>query len=254
MPLARALRRTATALRAAPVLFVPALALALLWAPGVVVRPVAPGWANLFALAAALVTLPVGPLALAGGVGLADAALDGGTPGPGTALDAGRRGYLSVLVVTAALGVLALAVLAVLAVLGLVAVLAAYPGGAGDTSSFSAVLVAAGGVVALVALAVAAVLQFYPQAVVLDGHGALGSLTRSAGVMRANALPTLGHAAVVLALVAFLAATAVVAAAGSLPGPAPVGVVLAGAVLVVLWTLCGGALVTLSTAYYRAAT
>ena len=135
-------------------LVAPALATALLLVPGVAVRSVSVGWANLFALAAALVALPAGPFLHAGAVGLADAVPDGGDPWLRTFLDAGWRGYLPTLV---------------------------------------------------------------------------GSLA---------AVAALSCGTVVLAP----------AATGTFPGPAPVG----AAVLVAVVTACGGVLVTLSTAYYRA--
>lgn len=261
MTFARTLRRAATALRDAPVLFVPALALALLWAPGAAVRPVAPGWANLLTLVAALVTLLVGPVVVAGAVGLADAALDGGDARLGSFLAAARRGSLPTLGVSVGLGAVAAAVAVLVGLLGVVAVFSAYPGGAAppsdaaasDTSAFVLLLLAVAAALVLAALAVALFVHLSPHAAVVDGHGVLGCVPRSARAVLAGGTATVGYAVVLLALAVLLGATAVLVPAAA-PGPAPVGVAVAGCALVALWTLCGGALVALSTAQYRAAT
>jgi hypothetical protein len=255
------LRRTATTLRDSPALFAPALAVALVLAPGVALRPVDAGWANLFALAAALVALPVGPFALAGAVGLADAALDGDDPGRRAFLDAGRRGYLPALAGSLAVGAGAVALGVVVGVLGLFAVFANYPGGAAPPSEAAAsgaetlVAVTLGvvAVVLLLALAVALLVHLYAHAAVVDGHGVLGCVPRSVRVVLTGGRTTLGYAAVALPAAALAGAALVLApaTAGALPTPAPVAAVLVGTAFVAVVTTCVGLLVALSTAFYR---
>jgi hypothetical protein len=258
------LRRSAVALRDSPALFAPALAVALLLVPGVAVRPVSVGWANLFALAAALVALPAGPFLHAGAVGLADAALDGDDPRLRTFLDAGRRGYLPTLVGSLCLGAGAVALSVVVSLLGLFAVFASYPGGGGPPSdaaasgaeTFVAVTLGVVAVVCLLALVVALLVHLYAHAAVVDDRGVLGCVPRSARAVLTGGRTTLGYAAVAVPVAALAGATVLLgpAATGALPAPASVGAAAAGVVLVAVVTACGGTLVALSTAYYRAVT
>jgi hypothetical protein len=256
------LRRTAVTLRDRPALFAPALAVALLLAPGVAVRPVSVGWANLSALAAVVVALPAGPFLHAGAVGLADAALAGDDSRLRAFLDAGRRGYLPTLAGSLAVGAGAVALSVVVSLLGLFAVFASYPGGGGPPSdaaasgaeTFVAVTLGVVAVVCLLALVVALLVHLYAHAAVVDDRGVLGCVPRSVRVVLTGGRTTLGYAAVAVPVAALAGATVVLApaAAGALSVPAPVGAVGAGVALVAVWTACGGVLVTLSTAYYRA--
>jgi hypothetical protein len=255
------LRRTTATLRDTPALFAPTLAVALLIAPGVAVRPADAGWANLLTLAAALVALPVGPFVHAGAVGLADAALAGDDADFRAFLDAGRRGYFPTLVGSLALGVGAIALSAVVGVLGLFAVFATYPGGAAPPSEAAAsgaetlvaVTLGVAAVVVLLALSVVLLVHLYAHAAVVDDRGILGCVPQSVRVVLTGGRTTLGYAAVALPVAALAGATAVLApaAAGALPTAAPVAAVLVGGALVAVVTACVGLLVALSTAFYR---
>lgn len=258
------LRRTAGALRDSPAPFAPALAGALLVVPGVAVRPVSAGWANLLALAAALVALPVGPFLHAGAVGLAAAALDGDDARLRTFLDAGRRGYLPTLAGSLGVGAGAAALAAVVGLLVVVAVFASFPGGAAppseaaanDTETFVTATLAVVGVVLLAGLLVLTFVHLYAHAAVVDGHGVLGCVPRSVRVVATGGTTTLGYVAVAAPLAAVLGAAVLLSPAATdvLPGPAPAAAAAVGVVLVAVVTAGGGVLATLSTAYYRAVT
>lgn len=258
------LRRTATTLRDSPALFAPALAIALLVAPGLAVRPADAGWANLLTLAAALVALPLWPFVHAGAVGLADAALAGDDADLRAFLDAGRRGYLPTLAVSLALGVGAVALSVVVGVLGLFAVFANYPGGAAPPSEAAAsgaetlVAVTLGVVVVVLLLALSVVLlvHLYTHAAVVDDRGILGCVPQSVRVVLRGRQTTLGYVAVALPVAVLVCATVVLApvAVGTLPVPATAGAVAVAVILVAVVTACGGVLVALSTAFYRSVT
>lgn len=258
------LRRTDAALRSTPELFAPSLAGALLVVPGVAVRPVSTGWANLLALVGALVALTAGPFVHAGAVGLADAALDGDDARLRTFLDAGRRGYLPTLAGSLGVGAGAAALAALVGLLVVVAAFASFPGraappsdaAANDTGTFVTVTLAVAGAVVLAGLLVLTFVHLYAHAAVVDGHGVLGCVPRSARVVATGGTTTLGYVVVAAPVAALVGAALALspAATDALPAPTPVAAATVGAVLVAVVTAGGGVLAALSTAYYRTAT
>ncbi|WP_435065161.1 hypothetical protein [Halobaculum sp. EA56] len=260
MALQTALRRTPSALARNPVVFVPAFALSALQVPQLLLQSSAPLVAAGVSILGSLLSVVLAPFVQGGLFGMADEALDGRTS-LSTFLREGRDNYVTLFVVYLLLIGLNLA-LGVLVFIG--AVVGVFGVAAGDGGGPGAVLLAVaalvGGGVLLAYLLVVFLIQFYGQAVVLDGLGAVDSLRHSAGLVRRNLASVLGYTLVVGALsAAFGIAVALASAAGAtppaadpfavgLPSPADAAVaalVLAGS------TLFGGAFGVLSVAFYR---
>lgn len=197
--LQRALR---TAVREPIVLGVAAL-VALLQVPVLLSQLLPPLYAAVASLVTNLLVLLLSPFTQGGMLGLADSALDG-RGDLGTFLAKGREHYVSlfaayllVFAVTVALAVATLVLFLVFGV-GLGAVAASssgVPGVAipGGTSLLGLVFL---GVVALIALAYFLAfmfVQFYGQAIVVDGYSAADSFKRSAGLVRQHFVSTLGY-------------------------------------------------------------
>jgi hypothetical protein len=232
------LRRAVGALTGSPVLFLGGLALGLVLLPQTVTQllgiPLVP---FLFQVLTFFVT----PFVVAGLVGMADEALDGGTD-LGTFRSVGRARYVPLLfgkfvefAITVVFGVVALVIAVVLvAVVGVSAIGAGggfSPSAIGSgTLVFVAVLVA---VLVLAYVAVAFLIQFFGVAIVVDELGAIDGFRRSYRVVRSNLLATLGFSLVNLA-VSLLSAVPVTGfvlwrtvqrfediGAGPAPGPGP---------------------------------
>lgn len=192
------LRRTPSALRRNPVLFIPILVLSLFQIPQLALQAVNPLLSSIVSLGLSLVLLVVMPFFQGGLIGMADEALDGKTALQ-TFMDAGKANYVSILV--AYLGLMAVNfVLGMFAffvgVVGAVFVL----GSGGLASANIATLAVIGLVVAIVILLYLIVLfclQFYGQAIVLDDMGAVDGLKHSVSVVRQHILSTLGYSILV---------------------------------------------------------
>ncbi|GAA0232957.1 DUF7847 domain-containing protein [Halobaculum roseum] len=270
MALQTALQRTPSTLVDNPVLFVPVLALTLVQVPQLLLQSSAPLIASLVSLAASALYLVAVPFFQAGIIGMADEALDGRTS-LSTFVAAGKEHFVSVfvvylilLVVNVALGMIAF----VAGIVGVVSLLGSLPTGAPDPGGVNVALLAAVAVVVLAVmlayLVVAFLIQFYGQAIVIDGYDAIESITHSAGVVRRNVVSVLGYSVLVGVLAGGFGL--VIGLGSALAAPqfgagAPVdpfvvsmpslGAVAISAVTVVLGTLFGGFFGTLSVAYYR---
>ena len=264
MAVLRALRQTPRALARNPVVFVPVLALLVLQVPQFVLQSVSPLLGVVASLGLSLVFLIAVPFFQAGMVGIADEALDGRTSLKAF-VDAGKSNYLSLLVAY-------LALIAINFVLGTIGFVAALSGGVfffdggGLASIPTSVLVVVGVALALVTLAYLAVVflvQFYGQAIVVDGFDAVDGLKHSVKVVRRNLASTLGYTVLVTVLGGV--AGLVFGIAGALTSPGAMagttaqftepslGVVVAGAALVAVFgTAFGGFFSVYSVAFYRA--
>lgn len=198
MVVLNALRRTPSALRRNPVLFVPILVLSLFQVPQLGLQTVNPLLSSLVSLGLSLVFLVVMPFFQGGLLAMADEALDGKTALQ-TFIDAGKANYVPILVAY-------LALLAVNFAFGMVAFFVAVAGAAfvfgsgGFASANIATLAIIGLVVAIVVLLYLVLLfflQFYGQAIVLEDMGAVDGLKRSVSVVRQHLVSTLGYSILV---------------------------------------------------------
>jgi len=270
MAVRSALRRSPGAVVRNPALLVPILGVVLVQLPTVALQSVTPLLASAGSLVTSLVLVAAVPFLQAGLLAMADEALDGSTS-LATFVDAGRRYYAPVLVAY-------LAILGVNAVVGLVVVVLAGVGGAialgtGLAGASLPVVAAIGVLVAVVAvgyLAAIFLVQFYGQAIVLDGCGGVDGLVRSVAVVRATPTASIGYgivagllggavgvvAGIGSAVASLGAAPAGItgpgsSAAGSLPGVSVPVVVAIGGAAVAAVTLVGGVLTVFSVAFYR---
>lgn len=260
MAVLKALRRTPSALVRNPALFVPVLALMALQIPQLVLQSVSPLIGGLVSLAMSLVFVVVVPFFQGGLLGMADEALDGRTS-LGTFVKDGKSNYVSIFVVY-------LVLMAVNFLLGMVAFFAAVGGviavGGGGLRSANVAVLAVLAVVGLLVVAayvlVVFFVQFYGQAIVIDGLGAVDGVKRSLSVVRNNLVSTLGYSA--LGVVVGAVAGAVfggaslflspqTASAFALPEPSiAVGVVVA-LVVVAGGTAFGAFFAVFSVSFYR---
>lgn len=204
----QALRRTPGALGRAPSLVVPQLIVFVLILPQLLVQQSSPLVSLVLSLASSAVLLVAAPFLQGGTIGMADEALTTGSS-LSTFVADGQDNYLSLLV---AYGVF-------LILNGVLAVVA-FAGGFGALLAHDAVrlvLVGLVGVAALAYVVVAFFLQFYGQAIVVDGASALDSFRRSYRVVRSNLLSTAGY--VVLALGVGLVGGAVYSGVSLLASP-----------------------------------
>lgn len=256
-----ALRQTPRALQRNPVMFVPVLVVMLFQLPQLVLQAVNPLLASVVSLALSLVFVLVTPFFQAGLIAMADEALDGRTS-LATFVDEGKSNYVSVLVAY-------LLLVGVNFVIGVVVFLAALFGGVAflGHGGLGAVGVGVLAAVALVGLLVLLaylgfvfLVQFYGQAIVVDGYDALDGLKHSTVVVRQNLVSTLGYSVLVgvvgglaglgLGLLSALssAQSAGVAGFGHLSLAATLVVAI---VVVVAGTVLGGVFGVFSVAFYR---
>lgn len=261
MAVLNALRRTPGALRRNPVLFVPVLLALLFQIPQFALQAVDPVLGSVVSVVFSLVFVVFMPFFQGGVIGMADESLDGYTS-MGTFLDDGKANYVSLLVAY-------LALMAVNFVLGMVGFAVAVFGGVvvlesgGLASANLAALAVLGAVVALVFLLYLLVVffvQFYGQAIVLEGRGAVSGLKRSVSVVRHNLVSTLGYSVLGvvvggLAGVVFGAASILLSprstALFDLPAPSIPTVLGVGVVLVVGGAVFGAFFGVFSVAFYR---
>lgn len=259
MAVVSALRRTPGALARNPVVFLPMVVLVALQFPQLIAQTVDPILASVVSLGLTALYIFVVPFVQGGLIAMADEALESETS-LDTFLDAGRANYVSLLVVYFGL-------VAVNAVLGFLAVFAGvflaigFIVSAGDGVGL-AVSVVAGLVLALAVLAYLLVgffVQFYAQAVVLDGFSASDGLKQSVRVVRGNLASTFGYSLVILVVSLVLGGGVALVSYVSTPptgGPASpeltlTSALLLGGVLTVFGTLLGGAFAVYSVAFYR---
>lgn len=263
MALLSALRRTPSTLLRNPVLFVPLLVLLLLQTPQLLLRSSAPLLASLLSLAVSAVFLVAAPFVQAGFIGMADEALDGRTS-LSTFVAAGKANFVQVFLVYLLLVGVNLAFGIVAFVAGVVGVVSLYPGGGTPSTPL---LVAAGLVAAAIVVAyllLVFVVQFYAQAIVVDGYDALGSVKHSYAVVRRNLASVLGYTllvgvlgggfGLVVGLSSVLAAPPTPTTDPFTVGLPSLGAVAVSALVAVLGTLFGGFVGVFSVSYYRALT
>lgn len=259
MAVLEALRSTPAALGRSPSLFGPALALSVLQGPQLLLPADA-----LVGLAAVVGAVTLGarlvvPFVEAGLVGMSDEALDGSTTFD-TFLRDGKDHYVSVLVAYIAVFAVQSAVLGVVAVLGFVGGFLFLGGGGGPflVASTLVGLLAVLGVVGY--LAFAFLVQFYGQAIVLEGAGPVDGLRRSARLVLDNLVAAAGYSMVVLLCNSLLVVSVVggwllgVFAPESVPVPDVGGGPAVVAAVLLVRTLLNAFLVVFAVAFFRALT
>lgn len=258
MSLLATLKQTIDTLRRNPVLFIPVVFIMLLLVPQLTLRSVSPGLANLFALLVSLAFVFLLPFLQGGLTGMANEALDANTSLT-TFFQEGKRNYVSLFAVF--LGVVALNIIVGLVMLfvGLFTLIANYPGGAGDTSTLTAVLLITLAVIAVVFLLLVMFTQFYTQAIVIDDQQAFESIKRSIALVRSNLVSVVSYSVVVGSLgvlVSFLFGLSVVVTSNT-TGPltryltSVTSSTALIAAVIAIGILSGGIYSTLSVAFYR---
>ncbi|WP_255151375.1 hypothetical protein [Halorarius halobius] len=259
MAVLSSLRRTPGALARNPIVFVPVFVLLLTQVPTMLLQATFPILASLVSLLVSLLFIVVVPFFQGGLIAMSDEALDGTT-----SLDrfvaAGKANYTSLLVAYLLL-LVANFVLGVVGFLAAIVAGVAVFAGAGGPSLAAVGVLGAGLLLFLLAyLAVVFFIQFYGQAVVLDGHGAIDGLKHSVGVVRGNLLSSLGYSLLVGLLglvaggvfgVASLLTTPEATAGTALAQPSPGVLAGVGVVVLVVGTLFGGFFGVYSVAFYR---
>jgi hypothetical protein len=166
--------------------------------PQLALQAVNPLLSSIVSLGLSLVFLAIMPFFQGGLIAMADEAIDGRTALQ-TFIDDGKGNYVSLLVAY-------LALMAVNFVLGMIAFFVALFGGVlflgsgGLESASLALLAVVGIVVAIIGLLYLLAfffLQFYGQAIVLDGMGAVDGLKHSASIVRQHLVSTLGYSILV---------------------------------------------------------
>ncbi len=195
MALVTALRDATNGLSRNPVLFAAAGVFVALQVPLFAGRLLGPLASVVVSSLSGLVFVLVTPFFQAGLVAMADEAIDGRTR-LGTLTERGREHYVTMLVAYLVLvGVNSVVGFVVLVGVFVVGILVVASGGV------SPVLLAVAGVVGLVLVVLYAALlflvQFYGQAIVVDGADSLESFQRSAGLVRDNLVSTLGYTVLV---------------------------------------------------------
>ena len=184
MGVLQALQRTPGALKRAPGLLVPQLIVFVLLLPQLLLQSAAPLLSSLVSLGVSGIFLVVTPFIQGGMFGMADEALRGRSSLSRFFAD-GKSNYVQLLIAYVLL-------LVVNGVLGVVAVFAGVGALLGhDTTGL--VLLAVVAVVGLLYLLVTFFVQFYGQAIVVDGESAIAAFARSYRVVRANLLGTIGY-------------------------------------------------------------
>jgi len=257
----QSLRRVPDVLARNPVLFVPVAGYLLLQTPQFFSGAISPQLQSALSLVWSLLTLVLSPFYIGGLFSMVEEALDGDTQ-LGTFLDGGKRNYVQLLVGHVILLVVNGVVGFVVAILGVVAFVVVL-GSGGLTSASTATLVILGVVGLLIALGYLALnffLQFYSQAIVVDGDKAIAAFKRSISLVRENLLVALGFVFVQGFISALGVAPLVVVSFAQLPAltelaavpqlSTPVLVVL-GVVSLLLSTLTSTVVSTYAISFYR---
>ena len=186
-------RRTPDALVRNPVLFIPVAGYLLLQLPQFFSGSLSPGIQSSLSLVWSLLALVLSPFYVGGLFTMADEALDDTTE-LGSFLGGGKSNYVQLLigyVILAALNAVIGIVIGIVAIAAFVVVL-----GSGGLSDASTATLAIFGVIGLLLLLAYLVLnffvQFYSQAIVIDGDKAIGAFKRSFSLVRNNVLAAFG--------------------------------------------------------------
>lgn len=186
-------RRTPDALVRNPVLFIPVAGYLLLQLPQFFSGSLSPGLQSSLSLAWSLLTVVLSPFYIGGLFTMADEALDGTTK-LGNFLDGGTSNYVQLLigyVILAALNAVIGIVIGIVAIAAFVVVLGS--GGLADAGTVTLAIFGVIGLVLLLAyLGLNFFIQFYSQAIVIDGDTAIAAFKRSLSLVRNNFLAALG--------------------------------------------------------------
>lgn len=187
------LGRVPDALARNPVLFVPVAGYLLLLLPEFFAGSLSPQLQSSLSLVWTLLTLVLPPFYVGGLLSMVDEALDGDTR-LGTFLDGGKGNYVQLLIGYVILGAVNMVigvVIVIVAIVGFVVVLGS--DGLGSASSATlAVLGVVGLLIVLAYLALNFFLQFYSQAIVIDGDTAIAAFKHSISLVRGNLLAAFG--------------------------------------------------------------
>lgn len=263
----QALQAGSSALRRNPSIVAIMLVISLLQLPTQFAQLAGPLVSAVFSLGVSLLFILLVPFIFAGMIGMADEALNGKTS-LSTFVETGKQYYLSMmgayLLVLGGSIVFGLVVFIALTVFG-ITVFAAV-GGASGASVSGAVL----GGIALVVIAGLFLsfiplffIQFYGQAIVLDGESAIGGFKRSVSLVRRNLLSVFGYSMLVFGvgiisgLFSSIPST-LLSVQTAQPSPTP-GFpeiplsIIAGLIIVgtVVMGLVGSLFLTFSVAFYR---
>lgn len=258
MTVLHALRTAFGSVRRNPAIVLVAGAVALLQLPSTFAQSLDPLVGGVVSLAASGLLLLLAPFIQGGLIGMAAEALDGETD-VGTFLDEGKSNYLQLL------GAYVL-LFGVNFVLGVVVILPLVFGsvfvfGSGASVSHAvlavvALIVLLGGLAYVLAMFF---LQFYAQAIVLDGQGIVGGFRRSAGLVRRNLASTAGYTALAIVVgglfgivvgASSIAASPQTLAALDLPSLSTGGLALLAVVIVAVTAVSTAVLLTFSVAFY----
>ena len=267
MAVVQALQAGSSALRRNPSIVGVVLVISLLQLPTQFVQLAGPLASAVLGIGVSLLSILLGPFVLAGLLGMADEALNGET-NVGTFVETGKRYYTSMLgaylLVLGGSVVLGVVAFVALSVFGIV-VFAALGGASGVGSAGPLLVGIALTVVAGIFLTFVPLffVQFYGQAIVLDGRGAIGGLKRSVGLVRRNLRSVFGYSVLVFGVGIVFGLfsgipsmlLSVQTAQPSLPPGAPeiplsilAGIIVVGTVLM---GLVGSLFLTVSVAFYR---
>lgn len=264
MAVLNALRRTPGAIGRNPVLLVPVVLLMLTQLPPLLLQSVNPLLSSIVSMVLSLVLIVVIPFFQGGTIAMADESLDGRTKLQ-TFVDAGKSNYLSIL----GAYLILLAVYFVLGIIGFIFMVVGFASvlGAGGLESASmAALVVIGILVAaaiLVYLVAVFFLQFYGQAIVLEGEGAIGGLKRSASVVRNHLVSTLGYTVLCMVFGGLLGVVFAVASLvlspqpttfAAMPDPSLTVVSVAALVMFIVGTVFSVFFLVFSVSFYRSLT
>lgn len=266
MAVARALQAASRALRRNPLIAGIVLVLTLLQVPTQFGQLAGPLVSAVLGLGATVVTVIVAPFVLGGLIGMADEALAGTTTFD-TFVDDGKQHYKSLLGAYLLLigGAIVLSIVGGVASIAIVSVIGIASGGLSSAASptFVAMFLVGAGVYLLVLFVPLFFLQFYGQAIVIDGESAIGGFKRSIGLVRRNLLSVFGYSVLVFGVGLIFGALASIPsmllsaqlADAPMAMPLPeVSLPLVAALTVVgyvVFGLLGSLLLVFSVAFYR---
>lgn len=270
MAVARALQAASSALRRNPIVVGIVLVISLLQLPSQFAQLAGPIASAAFGLVFTLVMVVVAPFVFGGLIGMAAEALDGSTS-LDTFVEDGKRYYRSMFGAYLLLlgGSIVLGFVASLASIALVIGVGVLSGGlsggmaGGPNSMFVATVFVSTGLFVLILFVPLLFVQFYGQAIVLDGRSAIGGFRRSFALVRSNPVSVVGYSVLVFG------AGLIVGLLGSVPStllsmratPVATGVplpdvslpVVAGLTVIgnLLLGLLGSLFIAFSVAFYR---
>ena len=239
-----------------PILIVVTLLLGIIQVPQLLVQVVNSTAVVIASGILSLVFLFLYPFFYGGIVGMGDEAIEGKTR-LGTFVSAGRTHYASLFgafLILLVIGIVYAVVLGIISVVGGIAVFSL-----GNEAGSGALL----GVVGLVLVVVLASIllffsiQFFGQAIVLDGVGAVEGYKRSIGAVRRHKLSTLGYTVVIGLVGGFFGALGAAlslfgaAGVGGSPTLSTGGALVALAVFVVFSGVIGAFTMTYGVSFYR---